>query len=139
MKVSVIVPNHGRDISSIKKVVDNMPDVEFLEVDLGFERSYQRNIGIAQAKGEYIFILDSDQLPTETLILECIHIMEVSKDTFKEINAIRQVISCFCINTPEELVELNKLLDRHDKELRRLAKLFNMEHLLSENKYHNLN
>ena len=76
MKVSVIVPNHGRDITPIKNVVECMPEVEFLEVDLGFERSYQRNIGIAQAKGDYIFILDSDQLPTGELIRECIDIMD---------------------------------------------------------------
>lgn len=77
MKVSVVVPNHGRDISAIKKVTDALPGlVELLEIDVGLERSAQRNIGIRQAKGEYIFILDSDQVPTVELIEECIAIME---------------------------------------------------------------
>jgi glycosyltransferase involved in cell wall biosynthesis len=57
--VSVIVPNHGRDLSLLKH---SLPaDVEFLEIDLGMERSKQRNIGITQAKGEILLILDSDQ------------------------------------------------------------------------------
>lgn len=76
MKVSIIVPNHGRDISAIRKVADKMPEVELLEVDLGLERSAQRNIGICSATGDYIFVLDSDQVPTKALIYECMNIME---------------------------------------------------------------
>jgi glycosyltransferase involved in cell wall biosynthesis len=75
-KVSIVVPNHGRDISAIEKVVKDTPEVELLEVDLGMERSAQRNIGICSAKGKYIFVLDSDQVPTQELIYECIAIME---------------------------------------------------------------
>jgi len=76
IKVSVVVPNHGRDISAIRAVCDPMPEVELLEVDLGLERSAQRNIGICSAEGEYIFVLDSDQVPTRALIYDCIAIME---------------------------------------------------------------
>lgn len=76
IKVSVIVPNHGRDISAIRKVTDYMDNVELIEVDVGKERSEQRNIGIEKAKGEFLFILDSDQIPTAALIYECLDIMK---------------------------------------------------------------
>lgn len=75
MKVSVVVPNHGRDISAIRNIIDQEPEAELLEIDLGLERSAQRNIGITSAVGKYIFILDSDQVPTHKLIYECINIM----------------------------------------------------------------
>lgn len=75
IEVSIVVPNHGRVISAIKKVANVMPEVELIEIDLGLERSTQRNIGINAAKGQYIFILDSDQVPTRELIHECIFIM----------------------------------------------------------------
>ena len=76
MKVSVIVPNHGRDISPIRHVVNHMEGVELLEIDVGKERSVQRNMGIKAAKGEFLFILDSDQIPTVDLISECVEMME---------------------------------------------------------------
>ena len=76
IKVSVVVPNHGRDISAIRHVTDFMDDVELIEIDVGKERSAQRNIGIEQAKGEFVFVLDSDQVPTTKLIDECMEIMK---------------------------------------------------------------
>lgn len=76
VKVSVVVPNHGRDISQIEKVCDSIPEVELIEVDLGLERSAQRNIGICSANGDYILVLDSDQLITKPLVYECLGIME---------------------------------------------------------------
>jgi len=76
MKVSVVIPNNGRDISATRQVIGRMADVELIEIDLGRERSIQRNIGISQAKGKYIFILDSDQVPTRYLIEECVAIMD---------------------------------------------------------------
>lgn len=69
MLVSVICPNHGRDLT---KLVESLPSgVEFIEVNLGLERSAQRNIGIERAKGEYLLILDSDQTVSPGLIEEC--------------------------------------------------------------------
>lgn len=77
IKVSVVVPNHGRDISAIREVTDYMSEyVELIEVDVGKERSAQRNIGIEKAKGEFIFVLDSDQVPSTILIDECLDIMK---------------------------------------------------------------
>lgn len=75
IKVSVVVPNHGRDISAIKDVCDKSEEVELIEINLGMERSVQRNIGIGKASGEFVFVLDSDQVPTMALINECLDIM----------------------------------------------------------------
>ena len=80
MLISVVVPNNGRDISAIKECVKNMAGVELIEVDLGFERSVQRNIGIDQARGEYILILDSDQVVTPALLYECVETMRENPD-----------------------------------------------------------
>lgn len=41
-------------------------------IDIGKERSYQRNLGIKQAKGNYFLILDSDQSISSNLIHECV-------------------------------------------------------------------
>ena len=46
MIVSVVIPNHNRDISLVRKAIGRMVGVEILEINLGMERSAQRNIGI---------------------------------------------------------------------------------------------
>jgi len=69
MKTSVVVANHGRDLSVLKASLP--PDVEFIEVNLGLERSRQRNIGIEQATGDIIIWLDSDQSLSPGLVKEC--------------------------------------------------------------------
>lgn len=67
-KTSIVVANHGRDLSILK---NSLPEgVEFIEVNLGFERSKQRNIGISQAKGDIIIWLDSDQSLSPYLVEE---------------------------------------------------------------------
>lgn len=77
MKVSVVVPNHGRDISILKwSILDSTyKNVEFIEVNRGFERSKQRNIGIDESKGEVILWLDSDQSVSKGLIKEAVELM----------------------------------------------------------------
>lgn len=45
-------------------------------VNRGEERSNQRNTGIDQATGDYLLILDSDQMVSNTLISECTKIMD---------------------------------------------------------------
>lgn len=78
-KVSVVVPNHGRDISTL---VNSLPDgVEFIEVDLGKERSIQRNIGLDKATGDYILLLDSDQSVSPRLVDECVKMMKAGYDS----------------------------------------------------------
>lgn len=70
LPVSVIVPNHGRDLTTLKK---SLPEgVEFIEVNLGLERSEQRNIGIKKSTRPFVLILDSDQSISPDLIDECI-------------------------------------------------------------------
>jgi glycosyltransferase involved in cell wall biosynthesis len=73
--VSVVVPNHGRDLSILK---GSLPQgVEFVEVDLGLERSKQRNIGINKASGDAILLLDSDQSISPKLVQECVTLINM--------------------------------------------------------------
>jgi glycosyltransferase involved in cell wall biosynthesis len=75
MKVSVIVPNHNRDITPIRESVrkSTYKNVEFIEINRGLERSAQRNIGIKEATGDVILWLDSDQTVSPDLIRECVY------------------------------------------------------------------
>jgi hypothetical protein len=77
-KATVIVPNHNRDISVLKEQIPE--DVELIEVNLGFERSFQRNLGILQASAAYYLFLDSDQTISPKLIDECIELCENGAD-----------------------------------------------------------
>jgi glycosyltransferase involved in cell wall biosynthesis len=69
MKVSVVVPNHGRDLTKLKASVNG--SAELVIIDRGLERSAQRNIGIREADGDIILWLDSDQSVSPGLIQEC--------------------------------------------------------------------
>ena len=75
MKVSVVVANNGRDLTKLGHSLLNSSyqDVELIVVDEGKERSYQRNKGIKQAKGEIVIWLDSDQSVSPNMILDCVH------------------------------------------------------------------
>ena len=66
---SIVVANHGRDLTLLKASLPK--DVEFIEVDIGAERSVQRNIGIKKAKGDVLIWLDSDQSLSPGLVKEC--------------------------------------------------------------------
>ena len=74
-KVSVVVANHNRNLSVLRASLP--PGVEFIEINRGFERSKQRNMGIMEAKGKYLLILDSDQSISPGLIEECVDLMEM--------------------------------------------------------------
>lgn len=73
--VSVIIPNHNRDISELLESLNKSTykNIEILEINLGLERSAQRNIGIDRAKGEFLLFLDSDQFVSPCLIKECVY------------------------------------------------------------------
>lgn len=84
MKISIVVANHGRDLSGLHKSIENSrvkPDGLFI-IDRGLERSTQRNMGISEAiakfglDGHAIIWLDSDQTISETLIGECKNLLK---------------------------------------------------------------
>lgn len=69
LSVSIVVPNHNRDISVLKESLPD--DVTLIEINEGLERSVQRNMGIKKCKTSCILILDSDQSISPGLIDEC--------------------------------------------------------------------
>lgn len=54
----------------------------------------------------------------------------MSHPEFKKFNELQITITGFCVNTPEDKEELLTLLNDRDTEVRRLAKVFGLEHLL---------
>lgn len=76
--VSVIIPTTDKEKEILKECVEaiknsSYKNVEIIVVNEGKERSEQRNIGIARAKGDYLLILDSDQIVSWSLIEECVN------------------------------------------------------------------
>ena len=69
MRTSVICANHGRDTS--KLVASLPPNVEYIEINQGLERSVQRNMAIRKATGDIIIWMDSDQSFANWTIWEC--------------------------------------------------------------------
>lgn len=81
--VSVIIPIVKND-PHIKECVEcinrsTYKKIEIIVVDEGLERSAQRNIGIRKAKGDYLLILDSDQMITRRVIYNCVYKMQGKK------------------------------------------------------------
>jgi len=78
MKISVIVPNHGRDLGilleSLKTSSHRVDDV--IVIDRGLERSKQRNMGILEAHGIAYLFLDSDHSISPDLVKECVELIK---------------------------------------------------------------
>ena len=74
--ISVIVPNHGRDITKLYESLPTYENIELVHINRGLERSAQRNMGIKEANGEFFLFLDSDQSVSPDLINECVDLMK---------------------------------------------------------------
>lgn len=75
--VSVVIPTTDKEKEILNETVaavkrSTYKHIELVIVNEGKERSEQRNIGIKRAKGEFLLILDSDQIIEEWLIKECV-------------------------------------------------------------------
>lgn len=81
-KVSVIVPNNGRDLTALVRSVNNSTykNIEVIVVDEGKERSVQRNLGFERSSGEYLLFLDSDMTISPELIQHCVLLSEYGTD-----------------------------------------------------------
>jgi len=78
--VSIIIPTKKDEditglIESIKK--STYQNYEIIIVNMGLERSVQRNAGIHRAKGKYLLILDSDQYLSPDLLGECVQLAQI--------------------------------------------------------------
>ena len=85
MLTSIVVANHGRDLTRLRMTLPK--NVEFIEVDIGKERSEQRNIGIKLAKGDIVIWLDSDQTISQEAIKDCQELISMGYKSvyFKEV------------------------------------------------------
>lgn len=77
-KVSIVIPRHGEDLTQVLASIkaSTYTNYEVIVVDEGLERSRQRNIGIARAKGDFLLILDADQCIDSNLLMECVYSMK---------------------------------------------------------------
>jgi glycosyltransferase involved in cell wall biosynthesis len=82
--VSIVVPtcrnkegmNNPIDDCLLSLATSSYRPIEVICVDEGRERSYQRNEGIRQARGEWILYLDDDQFISKRMIEECVGLMK---------------------------------------------------------------
>jgi len=64
----VVIDNNSKD--NTKQIASEYTTNVFNQ---GPERSFQRNYGVEQSKGEYVVIIDSDMKLSEKVITECIN------------------------------------------------------------------
>jgi glycosyltransferase involved in cell wall biosynthesis len=87
MNVSVIIPTTDKEKNMLDMCIHAINaslmftayKVETIIVNEGLERSTQRNIGIRRAQGEYLLILDTDQIIQFGLIDNCMEIIKECK------------------------------------------------------------
>lgn len=82
MKISIVIPTTDKEKYLVENSIRHIEksthkDYEIIVVNLGKERSEQRNDGILKATGEYILYLDSDQYVTPDLLEELNFLAEI--------------------------------------------------------------
>jgi glycosyltransferase involved in cell wall biosynthesis len=80
--VSVIVPNHGKDLTLLKHslVGSTYKNYELIVVDEGKERAAQRNTGAKKATGDFFLFLDSDHTISSGLLEEGVALLTNAYD-----------------------------------------------------------
>lgn len=68
---TIVVDNNSAD--QTEKIAEEYTDLVF---SFGPERSAQRNFGAKKSHGEIIIFLDADMRLTETVVEECVHLLE---------------------------------------------------------------
>ncbi len=84
--VSIVIPIVPKDIH-IQECVDHIKrstyqNYEILIINESKERSYQRNVGIKNAKGKYLIWLDSDMMISPMLLENCVDKMESDEEVW---------------------------------------------------------
>jgi len=69
----VVVDNHSKD--NTRQIAERFADKVFTK---GPERSAQRNYGVEQSTGTYVFIIDSDMQLSETVVSDVVKVFESS-------------------------------------------------------------
>ena len=84
--VSAVIPIIRNDphVAGCVEAIKNSTykNVEIIVVDEGKERSYQRNVGIKKARGEYLIWIDSDMLLHPNLLEDCVKKIEDGSDFY---------------------------------------------------------
>ena len=84
--VGVIIPRTGKEGDIVRRSIEAIENstfakgyhfnIEIITLNVGQERSMQRNEGMKQSKADYFLILDADQVVSENVIGECFYLME---------------------------------------------------------------
>ncbi len=72
----IVVDNHSKDLT--KRIAKKITPLVF---NAGPERSAQRNFGLKQSHGEFVFFVDADMELSESVIESCVKLISKSKKT----------------------------------------------------------
>lgn len=82
--VSVVIPTRKKEAtlkSCLKSIrQQTYKNIETVVVDLGLERSYQRNWGAKRGRGKYLLFVDADMELSPQVIRQCVNLAEKNKD-----------------------------------------------------------
>src|SRR4051812_33657381 len=68
LEVEVIVVDNGSKVNSVPEWQQSYPDIKFIRSGLNLGFAGGNNLGIKEAKGEYLFFVNNDTEFTEGLI-----------------------------------------------------------------------